>query len=56
MLEKSEEVFKNAEAQIISKSGEYHDIPFDFQRDAWAKLLKRICYWEQLKAKYSDGR
>ena len=49
--EKSEEIFKKAEAQIFSKSGEYYDIPFDFQRDAWSKLLKRIRKWEQLKAK-----
>jgi hypothetical protein len=53
--EKSEEIFKKAEAQIFSKSGEYYDIPFDFQRDAWSKLLKRIRKWEQLKAKDFDG-
>jgi hypothetical protein len=28
--EKSEEIFKKAEAQIFSKSGEYYDIPFGF--------------------------
>jgi hypothetical protein len=55
-LEKSEEIFKKAEAQIFSKSGEYYDISFDFQRDTWVKLLKRIHRWEQLKAKDSDGR
>ena len=30
------------------------DIPFDFQSDAWSKLLKRIRKWEQLKAKDFD--
>jgi hypothetical protein len=54
--ENSEEIFKKAEAQIFSKSGEYYDIPFDFQRDAWVKLLKRIRKWEQrLKLKTSTG-
>jgi hypothetical protein len=53
--ENSEEIFKKAEAQIFSKSGEYYDIPFHFQRDAWVKLLKRIRKWEQLKAKDFDG-
>ena len=53
--EKSEEISKKAEAQIFSKSREYYDISFDFQRDAWSKLLKRIRKWEQLKAKVFDG-
>jgi hypothetical protein len=52
--ENSEDIFKKAEAQIFSKSGEYFDIPFDFQSDAWVKLLKRIRKWEQLKAKDFD--
>ena len=54
-IEKSEEIFKKAKAQIFSKSGENYDIPFEFQRDAWVKLLKRIRKWEQLKAKDFDG-
>ena len=49
--EKSEDIFKKAETQFFSKSGEYSDI----QRDAWVKLLKRIRKWEQLKAKDFDG-
>ena len=43
------------EAQVFSKSGEYYDISFDFQRDACSKLMKRIRKWEQLKAKDFDG-
>ncbi len=54
-LEESEEIFKKAEAQTFSKSGDYYDIPFEFQRDAWIKLLKRIRKWEQLKSKDFDG-
>lgn len=53
--EKSEEMFKKAEAQIFSKSGEYYDIPFDFQRDSWVTLLQRIRKWEKLEAKDFDG-
>ena len=39
----------------LFKKGGYYDIQFDFQRDAWSKLLKRIRKWEQLKAKDFDG-
>jgi len=53
--EKTEEIFKKAEAEIFSKSGEYYNIPFDFESDAWVKLLKMIRKWEQLKAKDFDG-
>jgi hypothetical protein len=51
----SEEIFKKAEAEIFSNSGEYYNIPFFFQRDAWVDLLKGIRKWEQLKAKDFDG-
>ena len=53
--EKIEEIFKKTEAQIFSKSGEYYEIPFYFQREACIKLLGKFRKWEQLKAKDFDG-
>ena len=54
-FEKSEEIFKKAEAQLFSKSGENYDIPFEFQRHSWVKLLTRIRKWEKLRAADFDG-
>lgn len=54
--EKSEEIFLKAEAQIFAKNGGIHDITFDFQRDSWTRLLKKIRKWEKLQAsKYVEG-
>ena len=53
--EKSEEIFKKAEAQIFRKSGDFYDIPFDFQRDSWKKLLKQIRKWEKLQPEDYQG-
>ena len=51
----SEEIFKKVEARIFSKIEKFYDIPFDFKRDTWVTLLKKIRKWEQLKATYFDG-
>jgi hypothetical protein len=53
--EKSEEIFKKAEAQIFRKSGDLFDIPFDFQRDSWKKLLQKIRKWEKLQPEDYQG-
>ncbi len=34
---------------FFQKNGEYYDIPFEFQRDSWRKLLKKIRKWEKLE-------
>jgi len=47
--EKSEKILKKAESQIFSKNGEYYDIPFEFRRDSWRRLLKKIRKWEKLE-------
>ena len=53
--EKSEEILKKAEAQVFYKDGEHYDLPFDFQRSSWVKLLGRIRKWEKLQAGDYEG-
>ncbi len=34
---------------FFPKNGEYYDILFEFQRDSWRRLLKKIRKWEKLE-------
>ncbi len=54
-LEKSEEILQKAEAQIFAKKEENYDMHFDFQRQSWTRLLKKIRKWERLQAEDYDG-
>ena len=52
---KSAEIFQKAEAQNFAKKDENHDMHFDFQRQSWTRLLKKIRKWERLPADDYDG-
>ena len=54
-LEKSEEIFQKAEAHFLAKNDKNHDMHFDFQRQSWTRLLKKIRKWERLPAEDYDG-
>lgn len=54
-LEKAEDIFKKAEAQIFHRNGEDYFMHFDFQRESWNRLLKKIRKWETLKEEEYEG-